>query len=264
MSSIIICADDFGMSESIDVGIIKLIENDRLSATACMVMSPRWQEAAQLITPQIKAKAAIGLHLDFTEFGEAYSLGRLIALSLIRKLPKEVIEIIITKQLDLFESKMGVRPDYIDGHQHVHQLPVIREVLLKVLVDRYQQDLPWIRIAKPPLSVDFKAMVIRLLGARALRKKALALKFEFNTELLGIYDFSGDDAHYKLLFKDWLVKASKSTGTPALMCHPALKQNNTDTNKDPIFKARLIEYEVLNSAFMGKLLEQFDLVKKPN
>lgn len=264
MSSIIICADDFGMSESIDAGIIKLIENDRLSGTACMTMSPRWQEAALLITPAIKAKAAIGLHLDFTQFGQAYSLGKLIALSLFRKLPKDHIKIVITKQLDLFESATGLRPDYIDGHQHVHQLPIIREVLLKELVDRYQHDLPWIRIAKPPLSAGLKAMVIRSLGARVLRRKALALSFKCNAELLGIYNFNGDVAHYKLLLKHWLNSASQKIGTPVLMCHPAFQQNNTDTDEDSIFKARLQEYEVLNSNFAENLLKQFELVKIPN
>lgn len=63
---LILCADDFGQSEAIDQAIIKLIKMGRLSATSCMTLSPRWNEAAKQITPYIRKKASIGLHLDLT------------------------------------------------------------------------------------------------------------------------------------------------------------------------------------------------------
>ena len=50
MNQIIMSADDYAYSASIDEAIIKLIKNDRLSATSCMVLSPRWKEAGKLIT----------------------------------------------------------------------------------------------------------------------------------------------------------------------------------------------------------------------
>ena len=95
MNQIIMSADDYAYSASIDEAIIKLIKNDRLSATSCMVLSPRWKEAGALITPAIRKKASIGLHLDFTQFGNAYPHVKLILLSLMRRLPKESIKISI-------------------------------------------------------------------------------------------------------------------------------------------------------------------------
>ena len=173
MNPIIMSADDYAYSASIDEAIIKLIKNDRLSATSCMVLSPRWKEAGALITPAIRKKASIGLHLDFTQFGNAYPHVKLILLSLMRRLPKESIKISINKQLDAFEEVIGSSPDYVDGHQHIHQLPQIRDVLIEVLLERYQNNLPWLRIAKPPVSDGLKGLIIRLLGANALEKKAL-------------------------------------------------------------------------------------------
>ncbi|MDR3497477.1 MAG: ChbG/HpnK family deacetylase, partial [Ancalomicrobiaceae bacterium] len=35
-----LCADDFGLSEGIDRGILALIADGRLSATSCMVAGP--------------------------------------------------------------------------------------------------------------------------------------------------------------------------------------------------------------------------------
>ena len=71
--NLIICADDFAQSEAIDNGIIKLIEINRLSAVSCMTLSPRWHKAAKKLTPNIRKKASIGLHLDFTHFGNSIS-----------------------------------------------------------------------------------------------------------------------------------------------------------------------------------------------
>ena len=44
---LILCADDFGQSEAIDLAIIDLIKKDRLSAASCMTLSPRWVESAK-------------------------------------------------------------------------------------------------------------------------------------------------------------------------------------------------------------------------
>jgi predicted glycoside hydrolase/deacetylase ChbG (UPF0249 family) len=256
-------ADDYAYSASIDEAIIKLIKNDRLSATSCMVLSPRWKEAGALITPAIRKKASIGLHLDFTQFGNAYPHVKLILLSLMRRLPKESIKISINKQLDAFEEVIGSSPDYVDGHQHIHQLPQIRDVLIEVLLERYQNNLPWLRIAKPPVSDGLKGLIIRLLGANALEKKALAFNFKCSSELLGIYGFNTSPAAYELMLSKWIRQAKKSAGVPALMCHPAIQKYSNDKTNDPIFNARLNEYQVLNSEIIGHILDCVDVVKSP-
>ncbi len=263
MNSIIMSADDYAYSASIDEAIIKLIKNDRLSATSCMVLSPRWKEAGAIITPAIRKKASIGLHLDFTQFGNAYPHVKLILLSLMRRLPKESIKISINKQLDAFEEVIGSSPDYVDGHQHIHQLPQIRDVLIEVLLERYQNNLPWLRIAKPPVSDGLKGLIIRLLGAKALEKKALAFNFKCSSELLGIYGFNTSPAAYELMLSKWIRQAKKSAGVPALMCHPAIQKYSNDKSNDPIFNARLNEYQVLNSEIIGHILDGVDVVKSP-
>ena len=261
---LILCADDYAQSAGIDKAIIQLIQQKRLSAASCMTLSPRWKEAAKSITPVIKKQAAIGLHLDFTHFGEAYSHPKLIVLSYARLLSRKHIIEHINKQLDLFEEAIGTPPDYIDGHQHVHQLPQIRDALVDILTKRYKTKLPWLRIARPPLDEGFKGRMIRALGANALQRKAKQAGFDYSDCLLGVYGFHGDAESYKHRLSAWLKNNGDNEGDKAavLMCHPSA----TSTDQDAIYQARLAEFEVFNTDFFDTLLatHQVELVKTPS
>ncbi|MDZ4212034.1 MAG: ChbG/HpnK family deacetylase [Methylotenera sp.] len=263
MTSLIICADDYAQSPAIDAGIIHLIQQNRLSAASCMVLSPRWAEAAKSLTPEIRNKADIGLHLDFTQFGDANAHPVLIARSLLRCLPAQTIRLSIHRQLDRFEDALGTAPDYVDGHQHVHQLPQIRDALLDILKQRYSKKLPCIRIAKPPASDGFKGKIIKLLGANALESKAKSMGFDCSGDLLGVYSFTGDSKDYEKLLGAWISAANNSLGTPALMCHPAIDKLGSEIN-DPIYAARLNEFLVLNSNNFHSLLQTVKLTRKPH
>jgi predicted glycoside hydrolase/deacetylase ChbG (UPF0249 family) len=262
MKSLIVCADDYAQSPAIDAGIIQLIQQNRLSAASCMVLSPRWAEAAKSLTLEIRSKADIGLHLDFTQFGDAYAHPVLIARSLLRSLPAKAIRLNIHAQLDRFEDGLGTAPDYVDGHQHVHQLPQIRDALLAILKWRYNKQLPWIRIAKPPAGDGFKGKTIKLLGAYALERKAKTMGFNCSGNLLGVYNFSGDSKDYEKRLATWITAADNSLDTPALMCHPAINKLGSEIN-DPIYAARLNEFLALNSHNFYSLLQTVKLKRNP-
>lgn len=262
MIQLIISADDFAQSPAIDAGIISLIQLQKISATSCLVLSPRWKEAAKAITPDVRANASIGLHLDFTLFGGRFKLSTLIIRTMLRTLPYTYLEQAIHAQLNAFEETLGTPPDYIDGHQHVHQLPQIRDALIHVLKQRYPHHTPWLRIAKPPFNAGFKAWIIRLLGADALTKLALANGFKCNNALFGVYDFGLQGTPYKTRLMQWLAEIqltkSPSNQTAALMCHPAISDGKAHL-EDSIYAARLIEYEALKSI----QLQDMQLLKQP-
>lgn len=268
MKPIIICADDYAQSPAIDEAILTLIAQNRLSATSCMVLSPRWDVAAKALTSAVRTKADIGLHLDFTHFGQAYAHPKLIAHSHLRNLPTQRIQQSIHTQLDRFEQALGTPPDYVDGHQHVHQLPQIRDLLLNTLKARYPHQLPWIRIAKPPSGTGLKASIIKLLGANALERSAKQMGFACSGYLLGVYDFSGDCQQYESQLTQWIssipavVNTSLQAHTPVLMCHPAIHKPGSELN-DPIYQARLNEFSVLNSDKIDTLFKMVRLVRQP-
>ncbi len=269
MATLIISADDYAQSEAIDSGILALIQQGRVTAASCLTLSPRWPASASRLDKQIRARADIGLHLDFTQYPQPvqYPLTKLIARAVMRSLPTKLIYQSIQTQLDRFEDGLGTVPDYIDGHQHVHQLPQIREALLEVVCQRYSSQLPWIRIAKPALADGIKGMIISALGAKALATKSTQAGLRHNQCLLGVYAFDGSVDGYFTRLDRWLKLVSGSH-VNVLMCHPAiieaanpfeLLSTAVSTPKDVIFAARLREYEVLSgNEFLG-LLAKHDM-----
>ena len=266
LKPLIVTADDFAQSADIDAGITALILKNRVSAASCLTMSPRWPVASNLLTNEIRGLADIGLHLDFTQYA-AYKLRLpiLMARAFLQSLPKKEILISINAQLDRFEAALGTRPDYVDGHQHVHQLPQIREALLEVLVERYGNDLPWLRIARPLKQDGFKGKVIAALGASVLERQATDVGIKYTRHLLGVYGFDTSAAGYLACLDDWLSVAadpgkSGLNGIHALMCHPATANDrNAPQEDDPIYAARAYEYEVLDGDGFGELLARHQL-----
>jgi chitin disaccharide deacetylase len=255
MSQLIMTSDDFAQSEAIDAGILHLIKLGHLTATSCLTQSPRWLQAAKLIDEAIRAKADIGLHLDFTQYNPILksSLLWIMMQSCARVLPKKLIVNAIHQQLDAFENALGTAPDYIDGHQHVHQLPQIREALIEVLMQRYANQLPWIRISKPLITDGLKAHVIACLGANGLMKLARQHGIRNSQSLLGVYDFNLDQSQYQAKLTAWLSHAASGNAIPALMSHPA-KSSIANQYGDPIYAARTVEYSVLaDEAFKQSL-----------
>lgn len=256
MTQLIITADDYAQSAEIDNGILQLIVMGRLTATSCLVLSPRWPDASKQLTAEVRSRADIGLHLDFTQFKHAmtHSLGALIVKSHLQIMPTALIRQAICEQLDAFEDALGIPPDYIDGHQHVHQLPQIREALIEELCERYRHRLPWIRLARPPLNDGFKALVIRSLGASMLAQLASKHGFVCSQTLLGVYGFNASVDQYRHHLAAWLSATVQSQQPVALMCHPAVVALSAMQSEDVILQARQVEYKVLSSQQFATML----------
>jgi len=173
----------------------------------------------------------------------------------------------IKQQLDAFEDALHTPPDYIDGHLHVHQLPVIREALITILQHRYGHlapaKRPWLRISSPPVGSGLKARMIHWLGAEKLKQLAKAAGFRVSPVLLGVYDFQGDAAAYQARWLYWArqlkqLLISEKDLPPVLMCHPARPTQVIDPH-DPIAIARMIEWQVMQSADFSAWLSMADI-----
>jgi len=255
--SLIICADDFALNDGVSRAIAQLASLGRISATSVLSLSPSWSSHAALLraqTPQID----VGLHLDLTsEFacnaGYGSSLRRVLARAFTYGVNALEMDTVVHAQLDRFEAVWGEAPDHIDGHQHVHQFPGIRESLARVICTRYSdpRSRPWIRVSRV-LPNEFKSNVITLTGAKQLRKILEAEKFNFTPLLLGVYGFDLTLAQYRAKFKQWLqavngLEADARTHLPpSLMCHPGAA--NHSAVADEIASARGVEFAYLSSA----------------
>jgi predicted glycoside hydrolase/deacetylase ChbG (UPF0249 family) len=257
---LIVSADDFGIEPGVDAAIIELAHAGRLSATGCLVTAQRFPEAApQLATLPID----VGVHLNFTEFlglpGLYVPIGRLIALAYTRRIGRAEVRQHIHAQLDLFEQYVKRAPDFVDGHLHVHQFPVIREELLDALSQRYAGRLPWLRDTKPtqmssmlPFMQRFKAHVISTLGSAQLVRLAKQSGVVVNDGFMGAYDFSRPHPTYLTMLGEWLKYARANS---VLMTHPA----QYASDRLAFGTDRIEEYRVLGSESFTSLLSQHHL-----
>jgi predicted glycoside hydrolase/deacetylase ChbG (UPF0249 family) len=250
MKRIQICADDYGFDTAISQGILECIDAGRISATSCMVLSPAWPQWAPALRER-EGMADFGLHLDLNEFADyapGRSLSGWIACSYLRRLHSEKAASWVNQQLDTYESAMQAVPAFVDGHQHLHQLPVIRDALLAAVSRRYGQGAA-LRSTRTLSWRGSKARVIAGLGARALRRGASAAGLRMNSDFAGVYGFA-PAADYAELVSDWLATLADGG---LLMTHPG-RAGGTQTRPDAIRPARARERAFWLSTEAGELL----------
>ncbi|MEO7854107.1 MAG: ChbG/HpnK family deacetylase [Rubrivivax sp.] len=259
------CVEDFGLHAGVNEAAVRLAAMDRVHALGCLVGGEGWSLAWNAVLRRLDTGGIdIGLHLDLTESpllaGSRRRLPLLIGASLLRRLDAGAIRAEIRAQLDSFEQVLGHGPAFVDGHQHVHQLPLVRRELLDELVGRYRDTLPWLRSTRPTCvewKSMFKARAIQLLGSRALNATARRMGFGQNNHLLGVYDFEGGPERYRELLGAWVRSAREAD---LLMCHAGLRQPE---GGDPLAAAREAEYEVLAGSGFGAMLRDAGVALRP-
>jgi predicted glycoside hydrolase/deacetylase ChbG (UPF0249 family) len=221
-----VCADDFGLAPGISAGIVRLASARRITAIACIANSPYWEGDAALLAG-LPADIDVGLHLNLTEgrplsrrltrlWRRMPSLPKLILLAHLGRLPRAELRREVHAQFAAFLAAYGKPPRFIDGHQHVHHLPGLREIVLDV-VD-HVQPVPAMRstgqLSGPGFA--FKRWLIERTGGRALAGALHGRAMEHNRVLLGAYDFATAD--YRALMQGWLEAAPEKGAL--LFCHP--------------------------------------------
>jgi len=143
--------------------------------------------------------------------------------------------------LRAFINAYGVPPKFIDGHQHVHHLPGLRNTILDMA--EHVQPLPALRNTGRLLGpgFTFKRRMIELTGGRALVRALKQRQLAHNPALLGAYDF--EELDYGALMRRWLKLLPAEGGL--LFCHPGLR--DPDDPPDAIAAARSRELAYLAS-----------------
>lgn len=234
---LVVCADDFGQSEPVDAGILRLAEAGRVTAVSCLAGRPAFARDAPAL---LRTGADAGLHLDLTEGAAGdppEALGSLVLRSHLGAVDRRALRRSIAAQADAFERVAGRAPAFVDGHRHVHQLPIVRDLLLDELTRRWGRALPLVRVTVPRRWRGMKAAVVAALGGRALRRDLQARGIPHNADFVGVYGFE-PGAPYRALVQRWL--ASLEDGA-MLMCHPG------EASEDVISAARMNELAYLGS-----------------
>ncbi len=248
MTPIALCSDDYAQNPGIDAGILDLLSLGRLTAVSCFSTSPHWQSISAPALRAYREEADIGLHFNLTEgFGaDAPSLNAVILRSLLRSINLQKVEKELERQLDAFEDGFGQAPDFIDGHQHVHQFAGVRKILLRVIKRRYTDYPIWIRNTVPANPAwGGKPQILKYLGGQSLAKDLQSAGVASNNGFAGVYGFDQED--YAACFKVWLDAAQ--TGM-LIMCHPATEPYPNDE----IAQQRVVEYRFFQSEEFEQML----------
>jgi chitin disaccharide deacetylase len=119
---LVVNADDFGMSDAVNRGVIRAHEHGIVTSTSLMVDRAAVDEAVAYA--RAHPRLSVGLHLDLSEWeyrtGEWHCRYERVSLDDATEVAAEV-----DRQLARFEELVGRPPTHIDSHQHVHRGAVV-------------------------------------------------------------------------------------------------------------------------------------------
>lgn len=143
-SRLIVHADDFGESIEITRGICTAIESGAVTSTTIMANMPGTAYSLQRVAG-FSDQASFGVHLNLCE-GRPLTMGRtlvgshgefhgkraLFLRAMSGMLSQTEVEAEIRAQIAVVHDA-GVRISHVDGHKHLHQLPVVCAAVGRVL-----------------------------------------------------------------------------------------------------------------------------------
>ncbi|MCR9139469.1 MAG: ChbG/HpnK family deacetylase [Alphaproteobacteria bacterium] len=270
----IICADDYGLSHGVSRGILELIDGERLTATSCMVTGSKDLPLQMAMLAERKEMADIGLHLTLTNDrpltdirpdqglvdadGDLLPFKRLMRNCYRGRVDTTQLALEIKAQLTRFTELTGFQPTFIDGHQHVQQLPGVRDILIRICADVLQDDY-YIRCGCfPKRWLANRALPTRMkIGSALIGLPAIGLKrvikrneVRHNDNLLGHYS-SKEHLSFPEIFNRYLHL--QPAANDIFYVHPGYIDDELKA-KDPFVNERVSELEFLRGdRFLAEL-----------
>ena len=256
---VILCADDFALAEGVSEGILRLAEAGRLTAISCMTASPLWRSVAGRLET-VEDRCDIGLHLTLTDqqpigplprlapAGRLPGFGRLMAAAFAGGLEPAEVRDELRRQWDAFVAARGRPPDFLDGHQHVHLLPGVREAVLELAATPALDRRPYLRVCwdAPPRVLSRGIAVGKGLFLCSLsipfRRQVARLGLAANDSFRGVHAFD-PAVDYAALFPRFLAGRACR---PLVMCHPGFADARLRA-VDTVTDQRRREYDYFTS-----------------
>ncbi|MCL2760226.1 MAG: hopanoid biosynthesis-associated protein HpnK [Desulfuromonadales bacterium] len=253
MKKLIINADDFGLSNSVNQAVIKGWESGILTSTSLMVEGSAFNEAVQIAKDNPNLQ--VGLHLTLLQGkGTAEHEGfpslldyqgnfpndpimagmRMFFLRPLRKQIAKEIE----AQIEKFLST-GLKLSHIDGHLNIHMHPTVFDILCK-LMPKY--DIKSFRLSRERLLTELSISKRRFLGkcvdafifgrlAKRCRSPLEILGINYADEVKGLLN-SGS------MTEDYIFKALDrlQEGVTEIYLHPGYLKDSETTKWMPDYQ----------------------------
>ena len=240
MKKLIVNADDFGLSEKINEGIVQAHLWGIVTSTSIMANGAAFEHAISIC--RSVGSLDVGIHLTLVEekpILPGYRIptlvnregrfhdhaGRFIGRYLTGQVCLQEVREELEAQIRRVVNE-SVSISHIDSHQHIHMLPQILRISVE-LAQEYR--IPAIRFPREIVRIEMlrgRGSVSRVLGMLILNlfcrlgRNAMAVRTD---HFVGF--FFGGNLHKKHLQK--VLEQLPLNGTCELMCHPGLDDPNT-------------------------------------
>ncbi|MDO8496896.1 MAG: ChbG/HpnK family deacetylase [bacterium] len=215
-----IIADDLGLHERTNEGIVDLLKSRKISGASLMANGQAFDDAIKKI---VEFKDNIGIHFvlvdeksiltgarlpnNYNHFFIKYFLG-LVGLDFIRKELEAQIKKI---------EEAGIKPSFINSHQHLHLLPAITDIIIKIAKDH---DVSYIRVVNEPNSHGhwFRRVQLAVLSSLSnmARRRIIKAGLRCNDVFIGFLN-AGQLSQKDI---DLATKLSDEGKIVELGCHP--------------------------------------------
>lgn len=238
---LIVNADDYGLSEKVNEGIIKAHRDGIVTSASLMANAEAFESAVRLA--KSNQSLDVGIHLTLTEEKPLSEPGKIPSLlgenNRFHCHATEFAKRYLTGKISLDEVALeldsqirkvidhGVMVSHLDSHQHVHMLPGIRKLVGK-FAEKYS--IKAIRYPKESLSpymfVDTSGFN-RLLQLLVLNTFCAINNTSDSRKTNRFYGFFyGGKLTKKRLWK--ILESLQSNGTAEIMCHPGMCNHDND------------------------------------
>jgi len=120
---LIVNADDFGLGEGVNRGILRAHDEGIVTSASLMVRQPAAASAAAAASS--RPRLSVGLHLDLGEW-EFRDGGWSTVYEVVPADDPAAVAAEVARQLDSFVRLLGRPPTHLDSHQHVHRSEPLR------------------------------------------------------------------------------------------------------------------------------------------
>lgn len=229
---LIINADDFGLNEAANAGIIESYQAGSVTSTTLMANAPFAGQAAGLAREN--PGLGVGLHFNLTWGRPLMGSSKVPALVgpdgafldrsllarrlLMGRIPARQVEMELGAQLQRMQE-LGVQPTHMDSHQHVHGFGVVFSAVAKRCVDlEIPMRVPWVATTVGGgMSRRLRRYMLATLLARATRRWKGRVRW--NDGLGSVFDLGADGR--KLGDEDYRrILSGAREGAFELMVHP--------------------------------------------
>jgi hopanoid biosynthesis associated protein HpnK len=277
VKNLIVNADDLGWTEGVNAGIAEAHRNGIVTSASLLANGAAFGAAVELA--RSTAGLGVGVHLNLSDGAPAAPRELVPSLTndagefaggpenlLLRMAKRGLTLREVEQEWDAQIGKVrdaGIEPTHLDGHKHVHMLPGLFEIALR-LAKRH--GIGAVRVAheasnlRAALSAgdELHAGVVLKQGVQARGLKLLARDAREQAQRAGIStaDYFCGIAQTGELTKEGLARLLRNLpeGTTELMCHPGYSDNELQKTATRLQASRQMELEILTDAGIRNLV----------